>query len=346
MAFHLSHNQKIRLTASLAGLFAAVGLVVFVRPAWDEFQVRQSELDALVEQLPPERSRPESLGQLIRRITRIRGSLEEQRARFPISENIAQLLVELQGILSGTQVTRFYPTKLEEVHLTALASTDTKVLQQRIIVDAVGSFFDLRNFLAELERFKHPVQVRSFEISEPNEAEVTGQLAMKFTMAAFLLDHAPGGPEAERRALDDLLAELHEEVNRAPPEAPFPAEIPEVPPLAPRVLVPPLPRPPVVAQRPQPAAPPQLPTLPPRQPERIGGIHNEPANWRVLGIMFSKEVPTAIIQVGDSQLAVTRGDPVESGWLVDRIDPRRVVVRRDDVTRVLDFPEGAGKQPR
>ncbi|MBM3269073.1 MAG: hypothetical protein FJZ01_15650 [Candidatus Sericytochromatia bacterium] len=348
MTFYLSQNQKVRLMASLAILFAAAGLLVFVQPAWEDWQTRETELHGLVAQLPPERSRPESLGQLIRRITRTRGALEEQRARFPISENIAQLLVELQGILEGSEITKFYPTKLEAVNLAALASTDTRVLQQRIMVDSAGSFFELRNFLERLESFKHPVQVRSLEIREPDDQEAPGRLEMRFTMAAFLLDRAQGGAEAEQRALDELLATLHEDALDPPESAPPPVEIAAPPPLPPRELVPDLPRTvppaprPVATMRPVPAPRPPTPRL-----EIPPSTRMEPANWRVLGIMFySKDIPTAILHLGDSQIAVTREDPIEDGWVVDRIDPRRVVVRRGDLKRVLELQDGSGEPPR
>ncbi len=335
MTINLSHNQRIRLMASLAIIFAVIGLAIFVRPAWEEFQNRHGELQGLIDQLPPERSRPESLGQLIRRITRTRASLEEERGRFPITENVSQLLVELQGILEGTDITKFYPTKLEEVHLAALASTDTKVLQQRIIVDAAGSFFQLRNFIEQLENFKHPVQVRSFEIGEPTEDALIaeGKLAMKFTMAAFLLDKPPGGPEAEQRALDDLIAELHRPVF-APPESSPPAI--DIEGLAPRELVPPAPA--VSAPPPRPQPTPRQIVPPPAQ--AAARKPDVTAGWKVVGIMYSREVPTAIVQTGDSQEAVSRGDEVgSSGWIVERIDPKRVIVKNRNQTRSLTYYE-------
>lgn len=338
MDFKLSPKQRLRMVSSLAVLFSLLGGYVLVRPAWEEFQVKHSELEGMLSRLPPEKARPESLGQLIRRITQTRGALDEQRARFPIAENVSQLLVELQGVLSGAEITRFYPTKLQEVHLPALASSDIHVWQQKIQLETEGDFYGLRNFLAALETFPHPVQVRSFEIGAPKAKDQSrpDMLSMHFNMSAFLLDKAIGGPEAEQRALDNLLAEIESAqaepvqppIETLPPEQ---VEIVAPPPLPPRILAPTLPPAP---PRRQPTAPPAPPAVAMRQPD-------DTASWRIVGILYSRESHTAIIQMGNSQVAVGKGDEVDSGWMVERIDPRRVVVRRGAVTKSLEYPEAA-----
>lgn len=338
MDIKLSPKQRIRLVASLAVLFSILGGWVFVRPAWEVFQVKHGELETMLGNLPPERPHTESLGQLIRRITQTRAALDEQRRRFPIAENVSQLLVELQGVLSGADITRFYPTKLDPVDLPALASADIHVLQQKIMVDAEGDFFALRNFLEALERFPHPVQVRSFEIGAPKNRDQAHPdlLAMSFTMSAYLLDRAIGGPDAEQRALDELLAEIQEAPVEPPPPAPAPAppepvEIAAPPPLPPRILAPPAP--PVPPVRPATPRPAQVPQAPARSDETAG--------WRIVGILYARDSHTAIIQVGQSQVAVGKGDEIEAGWVVERIDPRRVFVRRGAMTKVLDYPDAA-----
>ena len=337
MTFKLSQKQRIRLVISLAVLFSLLGGWVLVRPAWEEFQEKHTELQGKIDALPPDKARPESLGLLIRRITQTRGALEQQRNRFPIAENVSQLLVELQGILSGSDITRFYPTKLDEVNLPALASADIHVLQQKILVDVEGDFFALRNFLAELESFPHPLQVRAFEIARPKSADPLhpDMLTMHFAMSAYLLDRSVGGAEAEQRALDDLLAEVHAaplDVAEAPTDTGMaePVEILAPPPLPPRLLAPAVPPPPVR----RPPAPPQV-----MRPAIVARPPDETAGWRIVGIVYARESHTAIIQVGASQVAVASGDEVSDGWLVERIDPRRVVVRKGAFRKSLEYPE-------
>jgi hypothetical protein len=346
MNVKLSHNQRIRLVASLAVLFTALGLLAFVRPAWEAFQAHHGELQTLIGQLPPERSRPLSLGQLIRRITQTRADLESQRSRFPISENVSQLLVELQRVLEGSDITRFYPTKLEEVELAALASADIRVMQQRVMIDAQGDFFALRNFIERLENFKHPVQVRSFEIGSPKEIDPLrpDRLEMKFALSAFLLDRAAGAADAEQRALETLLSELAAEPLPTPSP---PIELPE--PLAPKGLI----YDPIERTLSVPEAPvvPELRPLPPRarptaiptpQPTKspLAVVARDPSySWRVMGIIYAREAKGAVIDKGGEAHEYQVGDPIDAGWVVARIDPRRVIIKKGDETRELKLPE-------
>ncbi|MBM3273799.1 MAG: hypothetical protein FJZ00_01505 [Candidatus Sericytochromatia bacterium] len=345
MNVKLSHNQRVRLVASLAVLFTAVGLLLFVQPAWEAFQGHHSQLQTLIGQLPPERSRPLSLGQLIRRITQTRTDLESQRSRFPISENVSQLLVELQRVLEGSDITRFYPTKFEQVELAALASADIRVLQQRVMIDAQGDFFSLRNFIERLENFKHPVQVRSFEIGSPKEADPLSpdKLEMKFALSAFLLDRTAGAAEAEQRALETLLAELAAEPVPTPTP---PVELSE--PLAPRGLIyDPIERTLSVPEAPlvpelRPLAPRARPTaVPTPEPTKAPvAVAKDPSySWRVMGIIYAREAKGAVIDKGGEAHEYQVGDPVDAGWVVARIDPRRVILRKGDESRELELPD-------
>jgi hypothetical protein len=349
VAVVLSRNQRVRLAGSLAVVFAAVGLWIFVRPAWDQYVERAGELESLIEAMPPEQPRVMSLGQLIRRISATRAALDAQRSRFPITENVSQLLIETEKILSGSEITRFYPVKVEEVHLPSLASADVRVMQQRILVDAEGDFFALRDFLAGLERFRHPVQVRSFEIGylAGPSLDNPGLLSLRFTLAAFLLQSPAGGSEAEQRALEEVLAEI--QAADTGPTVPLPVAsdpgqlVGELPTFIPGLK--PLP-PPALVSTPVPAPPKPVRTAPPAPMRIADGADMPPRNWFVVGIVYAKDSHTAVIQDATRQLAVSRGDEVERGWFVDRIDPRRVIVRKGRNTYELAYPDGQSPDER
>ena len=341
---NLSAKQQLRLVVAISVLFVAIGLWMGVAPGWIEYQNKHSELESLIGQLPPERKRTQSLGQLLRSIATMRTDLDTQRARFPISENVSTMLVGLQQILSGSEISRFYPTKLEEVKLAGLSESDVKVMQQRVLVQADGDFYALRNFLEKLEGFKNPVQVRTLEIGRPKAEEGKpddGKLELTVNLSAYLLDKPVGNPTAAQKSIDDLVAELQAEVQPEPPVAIMPRlePLPEPPPI-------PLPNP--IKLPPVAIAPPPIPTLP--EPT------NELAKWRVVGILTVDESgrkgqgdvrggSTVMIRVGRATVAVGRGDEVENGWIVQRIDVdararyAKVRLRKGLAFRELEYQE-------
>lgn len=314
----LSSGQQRRLLLVLSSaLVAALGWTL-ARPAWDELSGLKSQLDGLTASLPPASPGPVPLIALIQRMRRVAQLLTTEGERFPVSENVSTLLVDLQGIKStGTDITRFYPTKLQPVALPGVATRDLAVSRQDVLIDADGSFFALREFLQRLELFKDPVRISSISLgAAPTLAAAKGRpaplrLTMEVDLSAFLIDEPLGNPEAAERALEDLVGRLEQQVRAVrpaigPATAPPPAQVP---------------------------VPPSVRGAPARSP----AVRRPPfADWQTLGILAVKgRTPAAILSIDGQQTAVARGDTLEGGWLVDRIDATGVLLRRGLLTRRL-----------
>ncbi len=327
----LSRRQQLRLLAelALAGILLASWLALL--PAWTDLQDLQSQLVAQQAKLPPPPPGLASLGVLKRELAFVGSALASTSYRLPVCENVSTMLVDLQGVSpAGVDITRFYPTKILPIPLPRVASADLLVSRQRVLIDAQGDFFALRSFLGRLEKFPDPLQIGSIRISRSGSAtdlaavkpsEVRSDLDMEVDLSAFLVDHPVGDPTAAEHALDALVAQL-----RARPTLPLAAALPGLASL-PVTAPPPLPTIPVVSALRLPAP------VSSRHPGRA-----KPTGWKVAGVVAaSGETAAAILSWDGVQMAVARGDELPGGWIVERVEPRAVFIRRGLAHKKLPF---------
>ncbi len=320
----LSRRQQVRLLAelALAGILAASWLALL--PAWNDLQDLHSQLVAQQAQLPPPAPGLVSLKRLQRKLASVGSALASTSCRLPVFENVSTLLVDLQGVSpADVDITRFYPTEILPIALPQVASADLQVSRQRVLIDAQGNFFALRKFLGQLENFPDPLEIGSVQISRSGSAggvEATKpsnprpDLDMEVDLSAFLVDHPIGDPVDAERTLDELVAQLRAR-QTLPPTAPAP-----IPVTAP----PPLPAVPIVNTL-RPPAP-----APSRKPHM--------ARWHVEGVVTAKGQSAAALLSRDGvQLAVARGDELPGGWIVERVEPQAVFIRRGLVHKKLPF---------